>query len=305
MLNSATKGLLCWIGLVFWSCQPTDETLSVYFTGDLLLDRGVRQQIEKKGPVLLFEKVNPLFKEADFVVANLECPVTKRRSPLNKKYIFRAEPEWLQAVHQAGITHLVLSNNHTNDQGRSGIRDTYVNVMKAGMTGIGFGETQLQACQPTLLKKGEIQVAIFSSVLVPLENWPYLPDSSGACQASSDELAEQIRSLKATSPATFAVVILHWGVEFQTAPLLSQRHQARQLIEAGADAIIGHHPHVVQQESIYVGKPVFYSLGNFVFDQQTKLTQQGRLVRLTFRKDSVQTTIVPIHIKNCVPTPVQ
>ena len=99
------------------ACQhPSEECLSVAFTGDVLLDRGVRQQIQKKGIEHLFESVTPLFRSLDATVINLECPVTSVRSPLHKKYIFRAEPIWAEALAQAGITHATMANNHTRDE---------------------------------------------------------------------------------------------------------------------------------------------------------------------------------------------
>ncbi|MDR0815312.1 MAG: CapA family protein, partial [Bacteroidales bacterium] len=108
-----------------------DHELTICFTGDVLLDRGVREQIDRRGIDALFADVAPLWANYDAVVVNLECPVTTRQAPVNKQYIFRGEPEWLPALRKAGITHAVLANNHTYDQGRGGLEDTYHNLKAA------------------------------------------------------------------------------------------------------------------------------------------------------------------------------
>lgn len=276
-------------------------SVRILFTGDLLLDRGVRKHIEKKGAVSLFKETSSTFQKADFVVANLECPVTKRINRIYKRFIFRAEPEWLKHVNAAGITHLVFSNNHIYDQGRLGIKDSYDAVIKNKMQAVGFGTDQRQACSPVILEKNRIRIALFSSVFLPLEGWAYLPDSLGMCQATADELAENIKNFKRKEPATRIVVILHWGIEYMPEPYALQRQQAQTMIDAGADAIIGHHPHVIQKMRTYKEKPIFYSLGNFIFDQQTEQTTEGLVAEIVFTESTQSFRGLPIKIKNCVP----
>ena len=102
-----------------------DRQVTIIFTGDILLDRGVRKVIEKHGADHLFSKaVDSVFHASDMVVGNLECPATKIKAPVQKQFIFRAEPEWLRVLRSHGITHLNLANNHTIDQGREGLMDT-------------------------------------------------------------------------------------------------------------------------------------------------------------------------------------
>ena len=128
------------------------DSFSVVFTGDVLLDRGVRQQITMHGIDALFDAgIDSLFREADAVVGNLECPATTRRTPAQKLYIFRAEPEWLADLRRHGFTHLNMANNHTVDQGRGGLADTRRNVAQAGMVAVGAGADMAQAASPVLL----------------------------------------------------------------------------------------------------------------------------------------------------------
>jgi len=287
--------------IFFSGCKEAKNELTICFTGDLLLDRGVREQINKKGVPFLFKNVVPVFSQSDYVVANLECPVTTKKQPVHKKYIFRAEPEWLGYLKNAGITHLAMANNHTYDQGRSGITDTRDNIIRNKMIPVGYGLNQEESCEPVILQKGKIKVALFSSVLLPLENWTYLPASPGICQASAAELAEKIKLFKSRNKETKVVVILHWGVEFQESPTIEQRQQAMELIDSGADAIIGHHPHVIQGKFLFKNKPVFFSLGNFVFDQSSLPATKGLMVQLIFSENNFHFKEIPVTIRNCKP----
>lgn len=281
-----------------FSCKEKAESLSICFTGDVLLDRGVRQEIERNGSLdSLFVGVHTLFNQSDAVVINLECPIANISSPINKKYIFRANAEWAKDLKRNGITHTALANNHTIDQGREGLIDTYNNLSNADIITIGYGGNQLQACEPTIVKKGKIEVVLFNSVLVPLENWVCLDDEPGICQASSDEISKRIIDFKQTNPSSYVVVLLHWGAEYHQTSDLIQRKGARKLIDSGANAIIGHHPHVIQEEEFYKGCPIFYSLGNFIFDQTKPHTDEALVVNLIFnnKKMDIEKRIAKIE----------
>ena len=168
------------------------QAQTITFTGDILLDRGVRHEIEQHGVDALFSpEIDSLFAASDVVVGNLECPATDIRTPASKLYVFRAEPEWLHALRRHGITHLNLANNHTVDQRRGGLRSTYDNCLRAGIVPIGAGETMNQAAEPVLLSgigsqspsplgeegRGLPQrnVWLFASQRLKLENFTYLP----------------------------------------------------------------------------------------------------------------------------------
>ena len=155
--------------------QATD-TLTVTFTGDVLLDRGVRVKISTDGVESLFSpSVDSLFAHSDVVVGNLECPVTDIRTPMQKMYIFRGDPECLPVLRQHGFTHLNMANNHTVDQGRRGLIDTRRRVADAGMGPIGAGATMDEAAQPVLLAEAPRKVWMVASLRLALENYAYLP----------------------------------------------------------------------------------------------------------------------------------
>ena len=136
----------------------------IAFVGDVLLDRGVRKVVERHGLDILFAKeIDSVFGHCNRVVANLECPVTHLRAPVNKRFIFRGEPEWLEALCRHGITHLNMANNHTMDQGRNGLLDTRHNVIWYGMTSFGMDTTADAACLPLLLADQPRAVWVFTS----------------------------------------------------------------------------------------------------------------------------------------------
>ena len=266
-----------------------------------MLDRGVRTGINRYGLRFFFADIEPEFHQADFVVVNIECPVTEIRSPLTKKYIFRGDPAMLPELKKSGITHGILANNHSYDQGRDGLVSTAENLSAAGITPVGYGVNQREACDPILLEKNGMKVALFSSVLFGLEAWMYLENKPGMCQASIDDLVSRIENFKKENPGTAVVLTLHWGDEYVFVPQIIQKTQARRLIRAGADAIIGHHPHVVQQFEWVEGKPVFYSLGNLLFDNANPITRQGILVKLTFTDDKIEPEAIPYSVRNIKP----
>ena len=299
MLKPGLLISLCFLALACGNRQ--DVLLTISFTGDVLLDKGVRRQIEKHGIDRLFEEVEPTFRLSDAVIVNLECPITDTLSPVNKRYIFRADAEWTPALRKAGITHAALANNHTYDQGRRGLENTAFHLLQAGIMALGYGPNQAAACKQVFISKKGIEVAVFNSVLLPLENWVYLEDQPGVCQATIEDLVMQIRALKTKKPACYVVVVLHWGLEYQSQPTIGQRRDAYRLIDAGADVLVGHHPHVVQKEELYQSKPIFYSLGNFVFDPIQPEAKKSRLLQLVFDKKTVSYHVIEIIIEGCKP----
>ena len=275
---------------------------SIIFTGDILLDRGVRRVIERKGADCLFTtQVDSLFRSADIVVGNLECPATHIKAPVQKRFIFRAEPEWLQVLKKHGITHLNLANNHAIDQGRQGLMDTKERIRQTGMTPVGAGRTMSEAAQPILLTQQPRKVWLVSSLRLALENYAYLTDKPCVSQEPMDSLLSRIRTLRRQDAKAVIIVSLHWGGENTATPVPHQRLEAHRLINAGADMLICHHTHTLQTIERYRGRDIYYSIGNFIFDQQKPINSKACLVKVNVTKDKVSTTAIPIHIKHCIP----
>lgn len=293
---------LCLLVLCSLSCQEKNTSVTLIVGGDILLDRGVALAIEQKGLQSLFDSVRPLLKAHDFVLANLECPLTDTYTPIPKRFSFRAPTHFADSLQKTGFSHLFLANNHTNDHNREGLVSTYQALQKHQLIGIGFGFTHQESCQPIFLEKNGERIAFFSVVDVPLENWFFLEHKPSICQQSLDELALAIEQLKKDEPQTLIFVSLHWGTEYRFEPELIQRKAAKKIVQAGADAIIGHHPHVTQRIEFIAHKPVLYSLGNFVFDQQDDFKDVCILSSFVIEQHQLKAVyIYPLHIKDARP----
>ena len=279
-----------------------NTTVGILFTGDILLDRGVRSVICRHGADHLFSRgVDSVLRASHIVVGNLECPATHIHAPMQKRFIFRADPEWLVILRKHGFTHLNLANNHSIDQGRQALLDTRTNILRAKMTPVGAGHAMNEAAQPVLLATTPRKVWLLASLRLALENYAYLPDRPCVSQEPMDSLLRRVSRLRRSDPSAVIIVSLHWGAEHTLKPTPSQRLEAHRLIQAGADALVCHHTHTLQTVERYHGRPVYYSIGNFIFDQQKPINSQACMVKIEVTPDSVKTTTIPISIKHCVP----
>ena len=283
--------------------QPLqDNPLTVVLTGDILLDRGVRQVIEHRGADHLFsDGVDSVFRSAQVVVGNLECPATRIESPVYKRFIFRAEPEWLYTLHRHGVTHLNLANNHSIDQGRKGLMDTRQNILTAGMVPIGADSNMADAARPVMLATHPRKVWLVTSLRLALENYAYLPDQPCVSQEPADSLLARVRNLRQADSTAVIIVSLHWGGEHTLQPVPQQRIEAHRLVNAGADVLVCHHTHTLQTVEDYRGKKIYYSIGNFIFDQHKPLNTRACMVRLHIEKKEMRVETLPVDIRNCVP----
>ncbi len=292
--------------LALWAVVTLAQGQTITLTGDILLDRGVRQRVKSIGYDGLFTpEVDSLFAQSDIVVGNLECPATDIRTPAMKQFVFRGDPEALTVLRRHGITHLNLANNHSVDQRRGGLISTVENCRAAGIVPIGAGANMHEAVQPVLLTSAinhqPSNIYLFPTLRLPLENFTYLPDEYSVSQESLDSLCQRIRQLRAKEPNAYIIVSPHWGIEHQTEPYLQQRRQARALIDAGADIIVGHHTHTLQTIEHYKGKPIYYSIGNFIFDQTKPINTRACVVQIRIAPTSVEVETIPVDIRNCVP----
>jgi poly-gamma-glutamate capsule biosynthesis protein CapA/YwtB (metallophosphatase superfamily) len=281
--------LLCTVGC---SVIPKEKSISICFTGDVMLDRGVRHNIDYYGVDYIFSEVSSLFKAVDFTVINLECPVTNISNPADKQYVFIADPEWMPQLKEQGITHLNLANNHTLDQGINGFKSTVKSIREAELIPFGFSNGSKKIIKPVIIEKDLISIAVFSSIQYDMSRLLPAKYEVAPNQHSIETICESIESYKAVNSSHHVVVYLHWGLEYMREPESGQIEDAHRLIDSGAEAVIGHHPHCLQTEEIYKGKPIFYSLGNLVFDQDYPESQQGAIVELVFSKNSVESVIV-------------
>ena len=147
----------------------------------------------------------------------------------------------------------------------------------------------------------ENNVWIVPSMRLALENYAYLPEKPCVSQEPMDSLLERVFRLRQTDSTAVIIVSLHWGGEHTLQPVPRQRHEARQLIQAGADILVCHHTHTLQTIEEFKGHLIYYSIGNFIFDQRKPLNSHACIVRMHIMKDDFQVETIPIDIRNCVP----
>ena len=239
-----------------------------------------------------------LFRDADLAIANLESPTPKRWRQHNSGTTFTGNPALLRVIKEAGFDFLSLANNHIGDGGITRIPETVAAVAAAGMASGGAGANLAEAQRPWLTEVGGITVGI---VAVDQVNPGYhaRANRAGSAPIGVTEMRASIAAARAAG-ADFVIVFPHWGLEFQAQPTASQRRFAKRAIEAGADMILGSHSHWASAMEIIDGKPVFYSMGNFVFDQNWSVeTSEGIVIESTFAGARlVSTRMLPTVILN-------
>lgn len=265
---------------------PRPRAVTISFVGDILLASSVGTYASKHGTAQLMAGVSGILRADDLSIGNLECAVATRGRPARKRYTFRAKPALLRGLHDAGIDAVSLANNHALDYGRSALVETFGHLREAGLSFAGAGGDVSAATGPAVLITGRQRISLVAaSRVLPSMAWCAGNDHPGVAGAYDPaRLLTEIRSAN-RAPGT-VVAYLHWGRERAPSPERYQRRLARQCIEAGADLVIGTHPHVLQGFEFYGGRLIAYSLGNFVFTNRRQTTailqttlQDGKLVK--------------------------
>jgi len=272
--------------LFFFIAQnPEAPRVSFCAAGDILLDRGTRSIIRRNGVDYPFEGVGEFIRKFDLAYANLESPVSARGRSTGKLYCFRGDTNFFTGVQNAGFDIISIANNHTIDWGQTAFFDTKDIIEKRGLIPVGYTGAPLSGAAPVIVEKNGLRFAFFASVGIPLrgEVWPI--SRSGPCQAEIGTLATAVRDIR--SEVDFIIVGMHWGEEYKYQPLADNVAWAHQLIDAGADLVVGSHPHILQSMEVYKGRLILYSLGNFVYDQHKIYQRQSGIFACVFRKGEI------------------
>ena len=268
--------------------------------GDIIFGKGVSQIARARGLGYFFEPIAPLLREADWTVLNMEGCISTRGAPLPKEYTFRAPPELAAHLRLAGVSMVSLGNNHSMDYGANALLDTVDYLWGAGVWWAGAGANRTAAAQAVYVDFGELRIAFVCFTAVVPRGFPAGERAPGV--ATLDAVLPVLREARANADAL--VVIPHWGDEGTTRPNAKQRRIARQLADAGATLIVGHHPHVVQGYA-RVGKAhVFYSVGNFIHTPRSKRARQAVLLQATLDKSGVrEVNPIPLWLEGGRPIP--
>lgn len=285
---------------------------TLFAGGDILLDRGVYKtvKIDGKGVDFPFDggtakitarvccsqfghrvprmqrtgnagAVRALVEGADLAIANFENPAPNRFRWHTTGTVFSADPTLIDGLRNAGIDYVSLANNHIRDAGANGIIQTIANLEKRGIAWSGAGRNLAQARRPAMLDAGGTKVAILGYDTIA-RGYAASATRAGSAQMTAAVVKADVAAARRAG-ADLVIVFPHWGAEYRATPSASQKRLARAVIDAGADMIIGNHAHWAAAMEIYKGKPIWYALGNFVFDQVwSEKTMEGMTLELTF-----------------------
>jgi poly-gamma-glutamate synthesis protein (capsule biosynthesis protein) len=292
--------LACFLPWLLAEPCGSGEKVTFCAVGDVLLDRGVRTMINQRGVDYPFEKTAPFLNSHDLTFCNLECPISTNGAPLNKPYVFRGDPSFVEGLKKSGLRIFSLANNHTLDYGREALLETKEILENHGLHAVGAGNNQGEASKGKVIAKNGANLAFLAFVTMPLEGIVYSEDLPGPAQIDIEGILDRIKSLRGTSD--YIIVSFHWGKEYSSFPSTRQKEYARRVIDHGADLVLGHHPHTIQSIEKYKGNFIIYSLGSFVFDQSSQPRNESFVFVCTFTGEKIVSPhIIPIIIKKCQP----
>lgn len=282
----------------------SSDTLRMIMVGDILLASTVEKLMDTYGPDYPWLKVQDLLQEADLAVGNLETSVATSGQPLVKQFTFQARPESLAGAQAAGMDVLTTANNHTLDFGPEALLETLDNLKHYDLKTAGAGKNEQAAFRPAQVTVKNRKIAVLAaSRVIPTPEWRAAQNRPGlATTYDPTLLLEAITQAKQEND--LVVVSVHWGKELAPYPEAYQTKLAHQYIEAGADVILGHHPHILQGLEIYQGKIIAYSLGNFIFSSRSEITRDSALLVVEQDPDGgLISSIIPTYITAGQPNP--
>jgi poly-gamma-glutamate synthesis protein (capsule biosynthesis protein) len=286
--------------------DPPPPSITVAFVGDISLARGLVTRMEAEGPSYPFRRVLSAL-DADLAFGNLEGALTERGQPWPKAYTFRTPPELAAGLRDAGFDVVSLANNHALDYGPTGLADTRAALDTLGIAAVGAGGDAAAAMAPAILQANGLRIAFLACVATPDESggfsireWAARPATPGVAICDPAAVAAGVAAGRAL--ADFVVLAVHAGDEYSTTPNAIQGAIAEAALAAGADAVIGAHPHVVQPLDIRGTQVIAWSLGNFVFDlddvdlANIPPPRVSLVLRLTFTLGQGVTEVDPVPL---------
>ncbi len=263
--------------------RPSGKPVVLAFGGDVHFESTIGAEL-RASPSLVLTSIEPVLRQADVAVVNLETAVTTGGAPAAKTFVFRAPPNALAALAAGGVDVASMANNHGMDYGEAGLRDSLAAAKQYRFPIIGIGLNDSQAYRPYRATVHGQRVAVIAATQVLddelVSAWTAGPGKPGLASAKDvPRLVRAVRQARATSDTV--VVFLHWGVELQQCPSRDQRTLAKQLVAAGADVVVGGHAHRLQGAGRMGNALVDYGLGNFVWYGTSELSTQTGVLLVT------------------------
>ena len=265
----------------------TEPTVTLAFVGDLMLDDTPGKVIKQGRDPL--RRVAAMLQSADLRIGNLECVVATTGSPEpGKNFTLRAHPRSVNIL-KRHIDIVSLANNHSGDFGQQAFTQMLDLLDRNGIPYIGGGRTLAEAHRPLLIERKGVRIAFLAYNEFLPRSFEADYDQAGVAWSEDEQVRLDIALARSRHRADIVIPFMHWGWENEAVANPRQRQLARLLIDAGADAVVGSHPHVTQDIEIIGGKPVIYSLGNFVFDSFTREDNNtGWLLKMDVSRNGVR-----------------
>ncbi|KKW35350.1 hypothetical protein A2852_01740 [Candidatus Adlerbacteria bacterium RIFCSPHIGHO2_01_FULL_54_23] len=263
---------------------PAPVGITAVFGGDIMLDRNVAAWNEG-APAQIFEGVREIFSGADITAANLEGTITKNASIArhdSRILRFTFDPQFArEALGPLSLDAASLANNHALDFYKVGYDETREHLALLGIVPFGHPNNALGSLSAKVEAKGRTFCFV------------------GYHELYDDDTAHVLQEIRNLRGLCWKIIVFaHWGEEYEKEPSAAQRREAHVFIDAGADLVIGAHPHVIQPYEVYGSRAIFYSLGNFAFDQEfSPEVKRGMLVRAAFYEDKTAFSVIPIVIE--------
>ncbi len=255
---------------------PPPRQLTLAAVGDIMLDRSVGEKIDQNGSAYIIEQVAAQLKQADITFGNLECPLSTVGPHAPREHlIFRADPETVQVLVLGGFDIVSLANNHTLNAGRAGLLQTLQHLEEANIAYVGAAREKEKGSQPVFFDIAGLRLGFLAYTDL---NFGHGSDS----KVDSDLTNLRAEIAAAKNKCDLLTVSYHWGVEYHRHPTSRQVEVAHVSVDAGADVVLGHHPHVLQGVEIYQRCPILYSMGNFIFDQRAGERMESGLFTLYY-----------------------
>lgn len=273
----------------------TPPRFTLAAVGDIMLDRGVGSRIKKNRPDYPFVHVADLIRNTDLTFGNLESLISESgKKTTGKEITFRASVESVIGLSFAGIDVVSLANNHAVDFGDPALLETMDILAHNGIAYIGAGANFASAHRPARFMINGIKVA-FLAYSNEFHKVKAASDEPGIAVIDAEEVKKDI--LSSRKWADTVIISCHWGWEYSDHPDKETRELAHLAVDAGADLLIGHHPHVIQGVEIYKKSLICYSLGNFVFDQTGNRVKRGLILNcIVGRSGPLKATLIPVII---------
>ncbi len=281
------------------STVPPKGRLVINGVGDTNLDPNYIPALRERGYEHAFSGLQDVFLLDDLTVVNLECAASNTGARLNKKFTFNCDLESLPVMRDAGVEVANLGNNHAGDWGEEALVETRENLIAAGLAPVGAGANATIAHQPALFEINGWKIAVIGfGGVVPWLDWIATEESPG--MADGDTIDTMVAAVEAAAElADIVVVTIHWGVELDLQPRPEDVARAHAMVDAGADMIFGHHPHRLQPLEFYEGKPIAWSLGNFVWPRLSRAGSTTAIAQVIVEPDgSIDACLIPVMIES-------